>query len=106
MGVTVFSLGVGREYDVNQLNAMATDPDHDHVFTSDFSHLHSSLVEKIKDKACTSKFDSILEWDMAHVATACNRDKFTTCTRLSKCSRNPLQRHDSLDHDGTCHGNM
>ncbi|KAL9981494.1 hypothetical protein ACROYT_G010201 [Oculina patagonica] len=54
MGVTVLSLGVGREYDVNQLNAMATDPDHDHVFTSDFSHLHSSLVEKIKDKVCTS----------------------------------------------------
>lgn len=63
MGVTVFSLGVGKEYDVNQLNAMATDPDHDHVFTSDYLDLHSmtSLVEKIKDKVCTSKFNSVLE---------------------------------------------
>ena len=61
MGITVFSLGVGKEYNVNQLKVIATDPDHDHVFTSDFSHLHTPLVEKMKHKACTSKFDSILE---------------------------------------------
>lgn len=61
MGVTIFSLGVGKEYDVNQLNSMATDPDHDHVFrSSDFSHLRWWLSEKIKDKACKSTFKSIL----------------------------------------------
>ena len=57
MGVTVFSLGVGKEYDIIQLNSMATDSDHDHVFrSSDFSHLRWWLSEKIKDKICDSKF--------------------------------------------------
>jgi len=61
MGVTVFSLGVGKQYDVNQLNSMATDPDHDHVFrSSDFSHLRWWVSERIKDKVCDSTLKSIL----------------------------------------------
>ena len=52
MGVTVFSLGVGNAFDVNQLNTMATDPDREHVFTADFKQLGSSVIEKIKEKAC------------------------------------------------------
>ena len=61
MGVTIFSLGVGNEYDIIQLNSMATDPDHDHAFrVSDFSHLRWWLSEKIKDKICDSKFKSNL----------------------------------------------
>lgn len=61
MGVTVFSLGVGKEYDVNQLNSMATDPDNDHVFrSSEFSRLRWWLSEKIKDKICDSKLCQVL----------------------------------------------
>ena len=56
MGVTIFSLGVGNAFDANQLNTMATDPDRDHVFTADFSKLGSSVIEKIKDKACRGVF--------------------------------------------------
>lgn len=52
MGVTIFSLGVGNAFDVNQLNTVATDPDREHVFTADFKQLGSSVIEKIKEKAC------------------------------------------------------
>ena len=55
MGVTIFSLGVGRAFDINQLNIMATDPDRDHVFTADFSKLGRKIIERIKSKACRGK---------------------------------------------------
>ena len=60
MGVTIFTLGVGNAFDINQLNVIATDPDREHVFTADFSKLSSSIVEKIKDKACRGTFISSL----------------------------------------------
>ena len=86
MGVTVFSLGVGKKYDVIQLNSMATDPDHDHVFrSSDFSHLSWWLSEKIKDKVCDSKFKSILIQVVIKLLDipTLNYNVPTTCNRLS-----------------------
>ena len=46
-GVTVISVGIGLNYDIQQLNAMATDPDKNHVFTADFSTL-ISIIQTIR----------------------------------------------------------
>jgi len=56
MGVTIFTLGIGNAFDINQLNAMATDPDRDHVFTTEFSKLQSAVTEKIKERVCTGTY--------------------------------------------------
>lgn len=50
-GVIVYSLGIGKNFNRDQLNAMATDPASDHVITADFSQLQS-VVQRIKDQAC------------------------------------------------------
>ena len=50
-GVTIYSLGIGKNFNINQLNDMASDPDSDHVFTADFTQL-DPVVEQIKNKAC------------------------------------------------------
>ena len=55
MGVTIFTLGVGRAFDINQLNAIATDPDKEHVFTCEFSQLGTRVIERIKSQACKGK---------------------------------------------------
>ncbi|XP_068680125.1 von Willebrand factor A domain-containing protein 2-like [Montipora foliosa] len=52
MGVTIFTLGLGESFDINQLNEMATDPNSKHVFTAEFSALDSPLIEKIKNNVC------------------------------------------------------
>ena len=78
MGVTIFGLGVGNEYDINQLNSMATDPDHDHVFrSSNFLHLRWWLSERIKGKVCESTFKS----------------NQITCTLLNARTFQPLMDH-------------
>ena len=50
-GVIVYSIGIGRNFELQQLQEMASDPDSDHVFTADFSQL-DSLVGQIKQQAC------------------------------------------------------
>ena len=50
-GVTIYSLGIGKNFNSNQLNDMASDPDSDHVFTADFTQL-DSVVQQIKNQAC------------------------------------------------------
>lgn len=59
MGVKVFSLGIGKAYDINQLKTMATDPDRDHVFTAEFMQLDWSLSDQIKVKACKGTVTSM-----------------------------------------------
>lgn len=53
-GVTVFSIGIGKQFVAKELNDMATDPDSEHVITTGFDQL-DSVVKKIKDKACQGK---------------------------------------------------
>ena len=50
-GCTVFSVGVGHAYDMEQLREMATDPDSKHVFKASFEDL-DSIVKAIVGIAC------------------------------------------------------
>ena len=50
-GCTVFSVGIGKKYDKEQLREMATDPDSQHVLEADFDAL-DSLVSTIVDTGC------------------------------------------------------
>ena len=54
MGVTIFSIGIGKNFNPRELEDIATDPDIDHVFKADFNSLHL-LVDKIKDGVCQGK---------------------------------------------------
>ena len=54
-GVTIYSLGIGKNYDMKQLQEMASDPDSDHVFTADFTQL-DPVIQQIKNQACKGKF--------------------------------------------------
>ena len=53
-GVTVFSVGIGNNYDNQELQEMATDPDSQHVFKADFNAL-KSIVNTIVDMACKGR---------------------------------------------------
>ena len=55
-GVTVFIVGVGKNYDLKELQEMATDPDSQHVFKGEFDAI-SSQVESIIDMACKGTVD-------------------------------------------------
>ena len=50
-GCTVFSVGVGNGYDMEQLREMATDPDSKHVFKAKFESLES-IIDEIVGVAC------------------------------------------------------
>ena len=53
-GVTVFCVGVGNNFDLKELDEIATDPDSDHVFTADVTEL-GLVVKAIKGKVCDGK---------------------------------------------------
>jgi len=53
-GVVIFSLGVGKDYNIPELQEMASDPKPDHVITADFNQL-GSVVQKIKNMACQGR---------------------------------------------------
>ena len=53
-GCTVFSVGVGDAYDMEQLREMATDPDSQHVFKAKFESLES-IVDAIVGVACNGR---------------------------------------------------
>ena len=55
-GVTVFSVGAGKNYDLKELQDMATDPDSQHVFKGEFDAL-STQVDSIVDMACKGTVD-------------------------------------------------
>lgn len=51
-GTLIYSLGIGSEYNMQQLNTMASAPSSGHVFVADFDKL-DTVVESIKQKACS-----------------------------------------------------
>ena len=53
-GVTIYSIGIGKNFEASELNAMATDPDSDHVFTADFDAM-GTIVETIKGQMCKGR---------------------------------------------------
>lgn len=53
-GCTVFSVGIGKNYNKEQLREMATDPDSQHVMKADFDAL-DTIVETIVGNACKGR---------------------------------------------------
>lgn len=53
-GCTVFGVGIGNKYDKKQLQAIATDPDLQHVLEADFDAL-DSIIDKIVEIACKGR---------------------------------------------------
>jgi len=58
MGVTIFSLGLGEEFQRDQLADMATDPDSKHVITGGYDEL-DQLLPEIKKICCEAAGGSI-----------------------------------------------
>ena len=58
-GVTIYSVGIGNNFEVDELNAMATHPDSDHVFTADFDAM-GTIVNAIKGQMCKGKWSLVL----------------------------------------------
>ena len=54
-GVIIYSLGIGKNFNVKDLEKMASDPKSEHVMTADFKEL-SGVIQQIKNKACTCKW--------------------------------------------------
>ena len=50
-GVIVFGVGIGKNYDIKELQEMATDPDSQHVFKAEFDAL-KNIESTIVDTAC------------------------------------------------------
>ena len=53
-GVAVFCVGVGDEYDLKELDEIATDPDSGHVFTANVTQM-GLVVKAIQGKVCKGK---------------------------------------------------
>ena len=53
-GCTVFSVGIGKNYNKEQLREMATDPDSQHVMKADFDAL-DTIIETIVGNACKGR---------------------------------------------------
>nr|KAG5693355.1 hypothetical protein BaRGS_017648 [Batillaria attramentaria] len=53
MGVSVFAVGVGN-IDRAELNAIASDPDSDHVFVVGNANALSGIKQSLQDKVCTA----------------------------------------------------
>ena len=49
--VTVFAIGVGRNYDIDQLKVIASKPEEKYTLTADFNRLND-LYSSIRDDAC------------------------------------------------------
>ena len=53
-GVTVFSVGIGTNYDLKELQEMATNPDSEHTFKAEFDAL-KYIVNTIIGSACKGR---------------------------------------------------
>ena len=53
-GVIIFPVGLGTNFKVEQLNAMASDPKGEHVFTVDFPQM-DTIVTAMQEKLCKGK---------------------------------------------------
>lgn len=49
--ITVFAIGIGRNYDIEQLQQIASKPEIKYALTSDFNRLND-LYTSIRDDAC------------------------------------------------------
>lgn len=54
MGVTIFAIGIGKNFNQKQLEDMATNPDSQHVFQAGFKAL-DSLIDTIINSVCQGK---------------------------------------------------
>lgn len=54
-GVTVFCIGIGKMYNEKELDEIATDPDADHVLTTDVARL-GLVIKAVKGKICKGKY--------------------------------------------------
>ena len=52
--ITVFAIGIGRNYDMGQLTEIASKPDVKYALTADFNRLND-LYTSIRDDACRGK---------------------------------------------------
>lgn len=53
-GVIIFSVGLGTHFKLEQLNAMASDPKGEHVFTVDFPQM-DTIITALQEKLCKGK---------------------------------------------------
>ena len=53
--MTIFSLGLGNEFQRDQLGQMATDPDSKHVITGGYEEL-DQLLPKVKKLTCEGEY--------------------------------------------------
>ena len=74
-GVTVVSVGIGKNYDLKELQEMATDPDSQHVFKGEFDALRSQ-VESIVDTACKGTVDLSSTFSVFNVRFLPNERQF------------------------------
>ena len=59
-GVTIFSVGVGRYFNAKELDSMATDPDKNHVFTSDWKQLQH-IANDLRKAICLGESHSSID---------------------------------------------
>ena len=87
-GVTIYSIGIGKNFEASELNAMATDPDSDHVFTADFDVMQT-IVDKIRYSLCKSKEVHLFP---ARVSTDCDCCAFAP-NIFGKLPKNTISRN-------------
>ena len=58
--ITVFAIGIGRSYDMQQLQQIASKPEIKYALTTDFNRLNE-LYTSIRDDACRGKYHDT-EW--------------------------------------------
>ena len=59
LGVSIFSIGVGRSVSQAELKKIASDPDTDYVFTLNSFNELSSFVDRISSASCSGKYSFI-----------------------------------------------
>lgn len=57
MGVTIFCIGLGKEFQRDQLRDMATDPDSKYVITAEYEELNQ-VLPNFKKICCEGDFRS------------------------------------------------
>lgn len=60
-GVMIFSVGLGTHFKIAQLNAMASDPKGEHVFTVDFPQM-ATIITAMQEHLCKGKVSLVGVW--------------------------------------------